>query len=91
MTTKNDNDVELTDFVSTKKSYTMPTEGFIQLKNILKMIPMSRQSWYNGIRQGIFPKPIKYGRLSLYKVEDIRKLIANFANLKPETRQGFLA
>lgn len=73
------------------KPYAMPTEGFIQLKNILKMIPMTRQTWYNGMKQGIFPKPIKYGRLSLWKVEDIRALIANFGNIKPESRPGFLA
>jgi prophage regulatory protein len=45
-------------------------------KGIRPLIPISRTKWYSGIRQGMFPKPIKLGgRVSVWRASDIRALI----------------
>lgn len=39
-------------------------------------IPVSRSTWWQGVRDGIFPKPVKIGpRISAWREEDIRELI----------------
>ena len=51
--------------------------GFARLPTVLSCIGISKTAWYDGIAEGRFPKPIKLGkRISAWKVEDIRKLIA---------------
>ena len=50
--------------------------GFLRLKSVLALIPVSRSSWYQGVADGRFPKPVKLGvRTSAWRVEDIRELI----------------
>ncbi len=39
------------------------------------ILPISRTSFLDGVKAGKFPKPIKIGRNSLWKVADIKKLI----------------
>jgi len=40
------------------------------------IIPISRSSWWAGVKSGRFPKPIKLGpRTTAWRVEDIRALI----------------
>lgn len=40
------------------------------------LIPVSAASWYAGQKTGKYPRPVKFGRTALYRVEDIRALIA---------------
>lgn len=55
----------------------LPTEGFVRLNQVLKVFPISKTSWYEGVKAGVYPAPIKLSeRCSAYKVEDIRKLIS---------------
>ena len=52
--------------------------GFLRLKEVLEFIPISKTRWYDGIRDGIYPKPIKLvknGRTSLWSKGAIRSLI----------------
>lgn len=64
----------------------LPTTGFIRLPNIIgnpksdppitPLIPVSKSSWWAGIKSGIYPQPIKLGaRSTAWRVEDIRELI----------------
>ena len=60
----------------------LPSEGFLRLKQILgskdkpPIIPVSRTTWWNGVRDGRFPRPVKLGkRTTAWRVEDIRRLI----------------
>ena len=40
------------------------------------IIPISRTQWWKGIRDGIYPKPIKLSaRCAVWRVEDIRAII----------------
>lgn len=40
------------------------------------LIPVSRSTWYAMVAAGRAPKPIKLGRVSLWRVSDVRALIA---------------
>jgi len=39
------------------------------------VFPISRTSWYEGIKKGIYPAPVKYGSRSLWRCKDIRALL----------------
>lgn len=54
----------------------LPETGFVRLDTILKIIPVGRTTWWNGVKSGRFPKPIKLGpRTTAWRTEDIRALI----------------
>jgi len=64
----------------------LPEVGFVRLHQILgdrksdpvipPIIPISRASWWNGIKSGKYPQPIKLGpRTTAWRVEDIRRLV----------------
>ncbi|MDD2967571.1 MAG: AlpA family phage regulatory protein [Desulfovibrionaceae bacterium] len=54
----------------------LPSEGFVRLPQVLAIIPVSRTQFWQGIKDGRFPAPIKLGvRTSAWRVEDIRALI----------------
>jgi len=48
---------------------------FLRLSEVLKLIPISRSSWYLGQKSGRFPMPCRLGpRTSAYPVTVIKKL-----------------
>jgi len=54
----------------------IPDIGFLRLPQVLGLIPLKRTSWLNGVKDGIYPKPVKLGARSVaWKVEEIRALI----------------
>ncbi len=57
----------------------LPETGFVRLANILAPkgpIPVSKSTWWAGVKTGRFPKPVKLGpRITAWRVEDIRALI----------------
>jgi|TARA_R110000803_G_C11719163_1_gene287986 prophage regulatory protein len=60
--------------------FKMPETGFLRLKDILAPrgpIPISKSTWWAGVKDGRFPKPLKLGaRVTVWRAEDIRDLIA---------------
>lgn len=59
---------------------------FLRLKNIIgdpkanppipAIIPISKSSWWNGIKSGRYPKPIKLGKnTTVWREDDVRKLV----------------
>ena len=56
-----------------------PSAGFVRLASILAPagpIPISRSTWWEGVRTGRFPKPLKLGpRVTVWRAEDILDLI----------------
>lgn len=62
-------------------STALPQEGFVRLKQVLKVVPFGKTKWWNGVKSGEFPKPVKHGRCTLWRVEDIRKLIDKISEL----------
>lgn len=55
----------------------LPAEGFVRLPVVLAHFPVKKSTWWNGVKDGRFPQPVKLGpRMTAWKVEDIRALIA---------------
>ena len=55
----------------------IPTMGYLRLPQVLAVIPVSRSTWYAGIRSGRYPEPTHAlgERITAWRVEDIRALI----------------
>lgn len=57
-------------------NHLLPETGFIRLNQLLKIIPVGKTTWWNGVKSGKFPKPVKLGaRTTAWRVEDIRQFI----------------
>ena len=42
------------------------------------IVPVRKSAWWDGVKAGRFPKPVKLGpRVTAWRVEDIRALIAS--------------
>lgn len=62
---------------SVQHADSLPAEGYARLPLVLKAIPVSRSTWWAGVKSGRFPKPVKLGpRTTVWRVSDIRALIA---------------
>jgi prophage regulatory protein len=66
----------------------LPETGFLRLAQIigdpkadpptLPIIPVKKSCWWDGVKSGRFPKPVKLGpRVTVWRVEDIRAFIAS--------------
>lgn len=64
----------------------LPETGYLRLSQILgnkkskppipPIIPIGKSTWWQGIKSGRFPKPVKLGpRITAWRVEDIRHFI----------------
>lgn len=54
----------------------LPADGFLRLRQVLQLIPVSRSVWWAGVRDGRFPKGVKLStRTTAWRVQDIAKLI----------------
>lgn len=50
--------------------------GLLRTKQILDLLNVSRSHWWQGVRDGRYPPPIKLSmRVTCWKVSDIRRLI----------------
>ena len=55
----------------------LPETGFLRLKSILAPygpIPVSKSTWWAGVKDGRFPKSIKLGGVTVWRAEDVRAL-----------------
>ena len=43
-------------------SLSLPQTGFIRLSTVLKFIPVSKSTWWEGVKSGKFPKAVKLGQ-----------------------------
>lgn len=53
---------------------------FLRAEEVIKIIPMKRTTWYNGVKSGKFPKAYKIGRSCFWDVKDIDKLVQDIKN-----------
>tara|TARA_R110000787_G_scaffold263382_2_gene369168 strand:- start:7440 stop:7655 length:216 start_codon:yes stop_codon:yes gene_type:complete len=55
-----------------------PRTGLVRLRSILAPegpIPVSKSTWWQGVKDGRFPKPKKLGKgTTVWRAEDIRAL-----------------
>jgi prophage regulatory protein len=65
----------------------LPATGFVRLAAILGPrgpIPVSKSTWWAGIKSGRFPRPLKLGpRITVWRVEEIRALIETGVTAAP--------
>ena len=67
--------------------YPLPVNGFVRLAQIIgdkkaeppipAIIPVSKSTWWNGVRTGRFPAPVRTlgRRITAWRTEDIQDLI----------------
>lgn len=67
----------------------LPETGYLRLRQIIgdpysdppipAIIPVSKSTWWAGVRSGRYPQSIKTlgARITVWRVEDIRRLISN--------------
>ena len=66
-------------------NHLLPDAGFVRLPTILKLIPISKSTWWAGVKSGHFPQSVKLGkRVTAWKVEDIHQLINNNTTLNDQ-------
>lgn len=65
----------------------IPENGFLRLPQIIgnpkakppipAIIPVSKSTWWQGVKTGRYPQPVRTlgERITVWRVEDIRKLI----------------
>ena len=54
----------------------LPAEGLVRLRTVLQFIPVGKTTWWEGIRAGRYPAPVKIGtRAVAWDVAEIRALI----------------
>jgi prophage regulatory protein len=54
----------------------LPGTGFLRLPQVLELVPVSRSTWWAGVRDGRYPASVKLGaRITAWRAEDIRHLI----------------
>ena len=67
---------------TTENLRSLPAEGFVRLSVVLGPagpIPVSKSTWWAGVKSGRFPAPVKLGKgITAWRVDDIRALIAEF-------------
>jgi predicted DNA-binding transcriptional regulator AlpA len=62
--------------------HNLSIKGFLRLNQIVgnkttpAIIPISKSSWWAGVKEGRFPQPVKLGkRTTVWRISDIRKLV----------------
>jgi len=54
----------------------LPQTGLLRLTQVLQFVPVSKSTWWAGVKDGRFPKSRKLSeRVTVWRVEDIRELI----------------
>jgi predicted DNA-binding transcriptional regulator AlpA len=53
-----------------------PETGFLRLKQVLELIPVSKSTWWSGIAAGRFPQPVSLTpRTTAWRASDIQSVI----------------
>jgi predicted DNA-binding transcriptional regulator AlpA len=70
--------------------YSFPQTGFVRLSSILAPlgpIPVSKSTWWAGVKSGRYPRPVKLGpRITAWRVEDIIGLLNGSGKLSSGER-----
>ena len=62
-------------------------ERLLRLKQVLEIIPVSKSSWWAGVKDGKYPASVKYGRSTFWINSDIQNLINHIIQKKDIGRQ----
>jgi len=79
-------------------SNSIPNTGFLRLYQIIgnpkaeppitPLYPVSRSTWWNGVKAGRFPQSVKLGpNITAWRVEDILQLIQETADSSGDSHE----
>lgn len=56
-------------------SKTQDSNRLLRLNEVLEVLPVSKSTWWEGVRTGRYPRPVKLGdRITCWRLGDIREL-----------------
>lgn len=62
--------------IESKASVEYRPDSLLRIKDVLKIIPVSRATWWRGVKDGRFPQPVSIGpRMTAFRYKDILQLI----------------
>jgi prophage regulatory protein len=69
-------------------STNFPETGYVRLPQVLAVFPVSKSTWWAGVRSGRYPQATRAlgRRITAWRVEDIRALIEESAPEPRDTR-----
>ena len=60
-------------------------EGFLRISKVLEVFPVSKSTWWAGIKKGKFPKGVKLTEnTTAWRVSDIQELLARTDEMQEE-------
>jgi len=55
--------------------------GYMRLPEVLALFPVSKSTWWEGVRIQRYPRPVKIGpRITAWRKRDIHRLLENPEN-----------
>lgn len=68
-------------YIGNENQNLVKEEGLLRLPEVLKRFPVSRSTWWAGVKSGKFPKSVKMGpRTTAWRSSDIELLIKRIIN-----------
>lgn len=59
----------------------VPAPAFYRLADVLKIIPLSRSTFLDGVKQGHYPRPVRIAaRASAWRAADIDELVERLSS-----------
>ena len=58
-----------------------PREGLVRVTQITEYLNLGKTAWWQGVKDGRYPQPIRLGGITAWRAADIRSLIGEQAGL----------
>jgi len=63
----------------------LAAKGLLRLPEVLKIIPVSRSTWYLGVKNRDYPAPVRIGRRAVaWRPQEIEALVSRFTGSRDE-------
>jgi prophage regulatory protein len=66
----------------------MKEDRLLKIDDCLKIIPIAKSTWWQGVKAGLLPKPVKIGTSTFWRHSDLMDFIAS--GRSPSEPQGKL-
>lgn len=51
-------------------------DRLLKIGDCLKIIPVARSTWWAGVKDGRFPKPVKIGKNTFWRYSDLMNIVS---------------
>ena len=59
-------------------------ERLIRLNEVLKRLPIAKSTWWEGVKNGKYPQPVKLGkRITCWRLEEVLELVELGTQIDP--------